>query len=133
MKKTVSLLISTLIVMTALCVVASAESSRNNTYTFETEDTHYTVTFDDNNLSEEQQRIVAEKLVFGKDDSAQTYGLGCTLFGHDYLYDTARVVTHKVRSSQPRCKEDTYDVKYCEDCDFIEETWVDSYYIYCCD
>ena len=119
--------------MTFLCVIASAESNSNNTYTFETEDTNYTVTFDSNNLSEEQQKIVAEKLVFDNDDSTQTYGLGCTLFGHDYLYDTAYVITHKVRSSQPRCKEDTYDVKYCEDCDFMEETLINSKYIYCCD
>lgn len=133
MKKIISLLISMLIVMTALCVVASAESESNNTYTFETEDAHYTVTFNNDNLSEEQQKNVAEKLVFGNDNSAQTYGLGCVLFGHDYLYTTANVVTHKVASSQPRCLEDTYDVKYCEDCDFMEETWIDSYYIYCCD
>ena len=133
MKKLISILISMLIVMTFLCVIASAESNSNNTYTFETEDTNYTVTFDGNNLSEEQQKIVAEKLVFDNDDSTQTYGLGCTLFGHDYLYDTAYVITHKVRSSQPRCKEDTYDVKYCEDCDFMEETLINSKYIYCCD
>lgn len=133
MKKIISILISLLIVMAALCVVASAENSINNTYTFETEEEHYTVTFNDDNLSEEQQEIVAQKLVFGSDDSAQTYGLGCVLFGHDYAYTSANVVTHKVAVSQPRCREDVYEVKYCEDCDFTEETWLYDKYIYCCE
>ena len=132
MKKFISFLMSMLFVMTALCFVASAESVVN-TYTFENEDTHYTVTFSGDGLSEEQQQIVAEKLVFGNDDSAQTYGLGCTLFGHDYAYTSVNVVTHKVASSQPRCREDTYEVKYCEDCDYMEETLIASSYIYCCE
>lgn len=132
MKKIISLLICVLILMSALCIVASADGASNDTHVIETEDAHYTVKFGDSNLSEEQQRIVAEKLVYGNDDSAQTYGLGCILFGHDYLYTSACVVTHKVRSSAPRCLEDAYDVKYCEDCDFMEETWIASKYIYCC-
>ena len=133
MKKITSILISMLILMTVLCVAISAESANNNTYHFETENADYTVTFNNDNLSEAQQQIVASKLVFGNDDSAQPYGLGCILFGHDYKYTTASVITHKYRSSQPRCKEDTYDVTYCEDCDFTEETLINSKYIYCCD
>ena len=132
MKRIVSILICTLILMTALCVVASAESTGNNTYTFETEDAHYTVTFESNNLSEEQQRRVAEGLVFGRDDSAATYGLGCTLFGHDYIYETVRVITHKVRTTNPKCKEETYDVTTCEDCDYYEATLIDTRFVDCC-
>lgn len=132
MKKIVSILICALILMTALCVVASAESTGNNTYTFETEDAHYTVTFESNNLSEEQQSRVAEGLVFGKEDSAVTYGLGCTLFGHDYVYDTVYVITHKVRTTHPRCKQAIYDVTTCEDCDFYEETLIKTQFVDCC-
>lgn len=133
MKKIISLLICVLILITTLCVVASAESASNDTYVIETEDAHYTIKFDDSNLSEEQQRIVAEKLVYGNDDATQTYGLGCVLFGHDYLYTTAHVITHKVSAKKPRCLDDVYEVKYCEDCDFMEETLIDSEYIFCCD
>ncbi|MBE6692335.1 MAG: hypothetical protein E7586_03250 [Ruminococcaceae bacterium] len=133
MKKALSILICTLILMTTICVVASAENASGNTYNFETKDAHYTVTFEGNNLSAEQQQRIAENLVFGKDDSAQTYGLGCILFGHDYLYDTARVTTHKVYSSAPRCVDDVYEIKTCEDCDFHEETWLYSEDIFCCD
>ncbi len=130
MKRIVSILICALILMTTLCVVASAES--NNTYTFETGDEHIVVTFESDNLTEEQQRRVAEGLVFGKDNTAATYGLGCTLFGHDYVYETSYVVTHKVRTTHPRCRQQTYEVTYCEDCDFHEETLVDTRYVDCC-
>lgn len=133
MKRTIILLICMLTVLSVFCVVASAESMMNNTLTIETENTHFTVRFNSGILSEEQQKIVAEKLVFGDNNSsAHTYGLGCTLFGHDYLYDTVYVTSHKVAATAPRCKEDCYDVKYCEDCDFLEQTWRGSKYIYCC-
>ncbi len=132
MKRIVSILICALILMTALCVVASAESTVNNTYTFETEDAHYTVQFNDNNLSAEQQQRVAENLVFGRDDSAATYGLGCTLFGHDYVYTTSTVTIHKVKTARPRCVKEFYDVTTCEDCDFYESTRTHYIYIDCC-
>ena len=133
MKKVISILTSLFILMTVLCVSATADSTVNNTYVFETEDAHYTVEFYDNNLTVEQQRHIAEKLIINENDLVQTYGLGCTLFGHDYKYTTASVITHKYRTSQPRCKKDLYDVKYCEDCDFTEETLTTTTYIICCD
>lgn len=132
MKKILSVLISLLILTTALCTSVSAESTVSNTYTFETEEVHYTVEFLDNNLTEDQQRTVAQKLTADKDNSIQTYGLGCTLFGHDYKYTTVNVIEHKVRTSAPRCKRKTYDVKYCEDCDFTEQTLIGTSYIDCC-
>lgn len=133
MKRIVSVLISFLILAMVLCGSVSAESTVNNTYTFETGDTHYTVEFFDNNLTKEQQKIVAEKLVMVEYDTNQTYGLGCTLFGHDYKYTTASVIRHKVRSSAPKCVKDMYDVTYCEDCDYTKQTLTGSINIYCCD
>jgi hypothetical protein len=133
MKKILSVLISLFILATALCASVNAESTVTNTYTFETEEAHYTVEFSDNTLTEEQQITIAEKLIADEDNSIQTYGLGCILFGHDYKYTTASVIEHKVRTSAPRCKRKTYDVKYCEDCDFTEETLLTTSYIDCCD
>lgn len=132
MKRIIYVLISLLILMTSVCVVATADGA-GNTYTFEDEDAHYTVEFNDNNLTEEQQMRVAEKLTGIADDTVQTYGLGCILFGHSYKYTSVSVTTHKYRASAPRCKIDMYNVKYCEDCDFTEPTWTSSAYIYCCD
>ena len=132
MKKIISILMGLLILMTTMCICATATSDSNNTYTYETEEAVYTVEFNDNNLTAEEQKIVSAKLVGINDGSAQTYGLGCTLFGHDYKYTTANVVTHKVRTYAPRCKKQIYDVTYCEDCDYTEQTLTTTTYIDCC-
>ena len=132
MKKTIRVLAFLLVMMTALTIVASAFGENTTTYTYETEDIEYTVTFSDNTTPKEKQEAIAQKLIGLNDSSAQTYGLGCILFGHDYLYDTVHVVTHKVRATAPRCKQDSYDVTYCEDCDYFEEDLYATTYIYCC-
>ena len=133
MKKIISILISACIIMTFLCVVASAQDVNVKTYTFETENAHFTVEFNNNNLTEEQERRIAQKLISSEENTIQTFGLGCTLFGHDYKYTSANVITHKYRTSHPRCKKDMYNVKYCEDCDYTEETLTTTTYIVCCD
>ena len=133
MKKVISILMSILVLMTTMCICATATSSSNSTYTYETEDAVYTIEFNDNNLTVEEQKTVVSKLVDLDENVVQTYGLGCTLFGHDYKYTSASVITHKYRASDPRCKKDLYNVKYCEDCDFTEETLTSSVYIVCCD
>lgn len=132
MKKTIRVLAFLLIIMTSLTIVASAFGENTTTYTYETEDTEYTVIFSDSSIPQEKQEAIAQKLIGLDDSSAQTYGLGCTLFGHDYLYDTVHVVTHKAKASQPRCKQQTYEVTTCEDCDYFKEELMTTTYINCC-
>lgn len=132
MKKTIRVLAFLLVIMTSLTIVAAAFGENTTAYTYETEDTEYTVIFSDSAMPQEKQEAIAQKLIGMDDSSAQTYGLGCTLFGHDYLYDTVHVVTHKARSTSPRCKQQTYDITYCEDCDYFQEKLVATTYIICC-
>ncbi len=132
MKKTIRALAFLLIIMTALTIVASATGVNTTTYTYETEDTEYTITFSNSSMPQEKQEAVALKLIGMEDSSAQAYGLGCTLFGHDYLYDTVYVTTHKVNASQPRCKQQAYKVTTCEDCDYFKEELMTTTYINCC-
>ena len=132
MKKTIRILAFLLVFMTALTVVASATGESTAVYTYETEDTEYTVTFSNDAIPQEKQEAIAKKLIGIDDSSSQTYGLICTLFGHDYVYDKANVVTHKASSTAPRCKKQTYDVTYCDNCDYYEEELVSTTYIYCC-
>ncbi len=132
MKKLTCLLISILIVMSSVCICATATSASNNTYTYKIENVTYTIEFEDNNLAPDKQSIVAEKLIGLDAGEVQTYGLGCVLFGHDYQYTTASVVQHKAATYAPRCKKQSYDVKYCEDCDYTEQTLKAVNYINCC-
>ena len=66
------------------------------------------------------------------DDGATTYGLTCTLLGHKLESSTVVVVTHKVRSTQPRCLQKTYDYDACTRCDYEYSKVISSEYIICC-
>ena len=132
MKNTVRALALLLVLITTLAVTASASGESTNVYTYTVEDTEYTVIFSGSSIPQEKQETIAQRLIGADDSSAQTYGLGCTLFGHDYLYDTVYVIKHKAKSLSPRCERMTYNITYCEDCDYFEETPVSSRYIVCC-
>ena len=125
MKKTICFLISMLIMMTSACIFAGANE------TAYVVDDEYTIIFEDT-VPSEKQEIIAQALIVGEDTTVQTYGLGCTLFGHDYAYTTVTVVQHKIFPTSPRCIQRTYDVTYCEDCEYTEETLRSTTYIHCC-
>lgn len=66
------------------------------------------------------------------DDTAQTYGLTCTLFGHDIETSYVTTTTHKARSSAPRCLQQLNQVETCSRCDYVNRTILKSEYISCC-
>lgn len=67
-----------------------------------------------------------------EDDGIATCGLTCTLFGHKLESSTVRTVTHKARTTSPRCLEKTYNFKSCTRCDYETSTLLSSRYITCC-
>ena len=118
-----------------LCVLSAAlitSASENSTVVITTDDAEYTVEFENTNLSQEQREAVAHNLVFGKDDTVQTYGLMCTLFGHNTEENMVSVITHKVKTTSPRCKREMYAVTTCSRCDYQEQEYVGTSYISCC-
>lgn len=128
-------IISALMCLVLLCAAASSVSAAgdNGVYRYEIDGVEYTVTFEDDSLSSETAEAIAETVVGLRDGSVHTYGLGCTLFGHDWAVKQAYVTQHKARANAPRCIRRTYDVTYCEDCDEIkEQLLVSSKYISCC-
>ena len=130
MKKTICAFICLLMVMSTACVVASATSNSGIEYI--KEDTKYTVEFDDSTISEEKKIVIANALIGTEESEITTANVLCDLFGHDYQYTTASVVEHKAKVYAPRCKKLSYDVTYCEDCDYTEQTLKSTVYIYCC-
>lgn len=67
-----------------------------------------------------------------EDDGTETYGLTCTLFGHNLETSTSIVITHKVNSTSPRCLQEKYLSEACTRCDYTSKTLVSSTYIVCC-
>jgi len=98
-----------------------------------------TVVFEDDSvLSDEEKEhltnIVLDYHINGctHNETSNTYGLMCTLFGHDEVYNSVSTIEHKVSDTQPRCYRTEYDVITCSRCDYESITPVASYYYSCC-
>ncbi len=131
MKKCIRVLACFLVLLTLTTVWVAATES-NQQYTYQKDDTTYTVEFIDTTFTAEQQEQVAHNLVYVEEPNAQTYGLMCTLFGHKLVESTVGVITHKVKTYAPRCKREIYDVTVCERCDYQTQTLSTTSYILCC-
>ena len=95
---------------------------------------HFEIIIVNENISEETKEKAIAFYTNGGDeeDGTSTYGLTCTLLGHKL--ETTRVykITHKVRSTAPRCLKKTYDYSTCTRCDYEESVLLSSLYIACC-
>lgn len=126
MKKVISLILSLCFILSLGVIPASAEEA------VETNDV--TIIIHNEDISEETK----EKLIAfysdpeTHDDTASTYGLTCTLFGHKLESTMTTVITHKVRTTAPRCQEKRYAYEACTRCDYENSTLASSSYIYCC-
>lgn len=65
-------------------------------------------------------------------DTTSTYGLTCTLLGHKTEASSVTTITHKVRATAPRCKEQMYLYEACTRCDYETSSLMGTEYIYCC-
>lgn len=126
MKKLISLILSLCFILSLGVIPASAEEAVENK--------EITIIIHNENISEETK----EKLIAfysnpeGQGNNATTYGLTCTLFGHDIESSMTTVITHKVRTTAPRCQEKRYNYESCTRCDYENSTLASSTYIYCC-
>ena len=128
MKKILALIMSILLAFSVLSISVSAEDASEN----------IVVTYGETNFIfandtpvEIQERFIAH--YFGEeDDGAEAYGLTCTLFGHKLETTTVATVTHKVRTTAPRCLKEYHQVETCTRCDYTYSTVIDSEYISCC-
>lgn len=87
-------------------------------------------------VSEETRANIERHFATGEpatDNGATTYGLTCTLLGHNKVNTAVSTINHKVSATAPRCLERTYDYEECTRCDYSKSTLLKSVYIYCCD
>lgn len=95
---------------------------------------HIEIYIENENISEEtKENIIAFYTNGGEEkEGVATYGLTCTLLGHKIESTTVSTVTHKVRSTSPRCLKKYYDYEACTRCDYEESTLKIQEYITCC-
>lgn len=133
MKRILSVFMASVLCAISATVITSATAEAvDSAINIVSGDVEYTVEFEDTTLTEEQQQAIAESLVNGENCEAHTYGLVCTLFGHDIEESTVSVITHKVKTTSPRCKRQMYQVTICNRCDYQTQELSGTSYIVCC-
>ncbi|MBE6800255.1 MAG: hypothetical protein E7529_03525 [Ruminococcaceae bacterium] len=124
--KLLSLILALATLLCAVIIPANAAEADTNE--------HIEIYIENEDISEEtKEKIIAFYTNGGEEqEGVATYGLTCTLFGHKLESTTVSTVTHKVRSTAPRCLEKIYDYEACTRCDYEESTLKVQEYIYCC-
>ncbi len=133
MKRIISVLMCAFIIMSSMAVFASASDNSSDTFNFEIDGTEYTVEYISGDaVSDAKKEFIAAKLVGAEISSPSPANILCDIFGHDYVYGQYSVTVHKVYSSAPRCERRYYKATTCEDCDYYQETLINTVKINCC-
>lgn len=91
------------------------------------------VIIENDELSDEmKEKIISYYTDDNHDDDTATYGLTCTLLGHNIEITRTATITHKISATAPRCLKKTYDHKACTRCDYQTSSLLSSVYIHCC-
>lgn len=128
MKKIIALIMVVISLFSAMSISAYAEEATENTVTVTVNKTDFI--FAENTSEEFRSKAIAH--YFNHDDSAETYGLTCTLLGHKLESSVVTTITHKVSATDPRCLRETYDTEACTRCDYANAVLIGSVYISCC-
>ncbi len=118
-----------LALVTLLCVVVIPVNAT------ETEaHEHIEIYIENDNISDEtKEKIITFYTNGGEEkEGISTYGLTCTLLGHKLESSSVSTISHKARSTAPRCLKKTYNYESCTRCDYEESTLISKQYIYCC-
>ncbi len=129
MKKIIALFLVVVSVFLTMSITAYAEESKENTVTVTVNEVEFI--FDADTTEEFRNKFIAHYFSHG-DENASTYGLMCTLFGHKLESSIATTITHKAKSTAPRCLQETYEIEACTRCDYANPVLLSSKYISCC-
>lgn len=66
------------------------------------------------------------------DEEASTYGITCTILGHNLEASTVISTQHKAYETAPRCIKNIYKVETCTRCDYSKTTLMSTQYVFCC-
>ncbi|MBQ8182670.1 MAG: hypothetical protein IJ025_02065 [Clostridia bacterium] len=129
--KTKRILSLILALTTLLCMaIIPTNAAEADTETHE----HVEIIIENEDISAEtKEKIMAFYSNGGEEqEGIATYGLTCTLLGHKLESSVVYKITHKVRTTSPRCLKKTYNYESCTRCDYEESTLASQKYIVCC-
>lgn len=128
MKKIIALILVFVFAFSTMSITAYAEDSKEDTVTVTVNEVVFV--FDADTTEDFRNKFIAH--YFNHDEEASAYGLMCTLFGHKLESSIVTTITHKVRSTAPRCLQEKFNVEACTRCDYTNSTLLNSTYISCC-
>ena len=118
-----------LLALLSLCALLSitifATSNYDDTFTNQNHD--ITVIFpEDTSFTKAEQERIATYLLTGEQPTSK--GLWCDLFGHSMSYTGGGVITvsHYIRTTSPRCLEQTYAIYSCSTCGEVSSRLIGS-------
>ena len=126
--KKIIICLAALILISVMSISAFAATGDTYTYEFGNK----TVVFNSDTMFNELERVQIAQSLADNTTAPSTCGILC-LFGHDYETETVFTVTHCVYDTQPRCKEEQFEIKQCTRCDYTESELISSAYIFCCE
>ncbi|MBQ2846710.1 MAG: hypothetical protein IJE74_00440 [Clostridia bacterium] len=128
LKKAMSFILALVFMFSALQIFSFAEESEACTHN----GGEITVIVPDSASEEAEAKIHAHFCGECNEAAADARGLTCTLFGHDIESGSSKTITHKVRTTSPRCLQETYTYEICSRCDYESYALISSSYIVCC-
>lgn len=125
-KKVLALILTVAMLICAFIMPSSAAET--------VADENIEIIIENENISEETKSKIIAYYTNEEEstDNSTTYGLTCTLFGHNLETSAVYKISHKVRTTSPRCLKKTYDYGACTRCDYEESILLSSVYIICC-
>lgn len=126
MNKALSILLAIIMLVSITVLPASAETG--------TAHNDIEVIIHNQNLSEETKAKIVAYYTNPEveDNNISTYNLTCKLIGCKFEYSFVTTVTHKARSTAPRCLEQQYKHGVCIRCGDSVSTLASTSYINCC-
>lgn len=130
-KKAFALFLSIVLLMCSSHIFAYAETDSNASVADSYISESITIIFNDETSIEAKEKIIAH--FTGNNSSVvEPKGLTCTILGHNLETGSTETITHKVRTTSPRCLKEIYSYELCSRCDYSEYSLVSSKYIACC-
>ena len=126
--KKITALVLAVVLSVSFCLVVSAEDIEY-TYSYGGVEVIFA---EDSSFTEEMKQHVVELLANGN-DGVTTYNLMCTLFGHKETVEGVTTISHKVRTTAPRCLQQVWEIHACSRCnEALSQILLSEAYIYCC-
>lgn len=129
MKKIIALIMVVVSLISIMSISVFAEDNAD-IVTVTVNDTEFI--FNADTTQDFRNSFIAYYFNGAEEDTAETYGLTCTLFGHKMEYETIIAVQHNVYATAPKCVQNKYSSETCTRCGYNNYYLEESKVIYCC-